>query len=114
MGLLENRQFDDADEVTDVPHGRIEVMEVGGKRVGRITYQPGWRWQSHMKPVVGGESCALHHIGVTLSGHLRVRTTDGRELDLRPGDVFVIEPGHEGWVVGDEPWVSVDFEAFKA
>jgi quercetin dioxygenase-like cupin family protein len=114
MGVLENRAFGNGDEVTTVPRGRIEVMDIAGRRVGRVTYEPGWRWQTHMKPVIGGEACPLRHVGVTISGHLHVRTNDGREVDLRPGEVFVIEPNHEGWVVGDEPWVSIDFEAFKA
>jgi quercetin dioxygenase-like cupin family protein len=114
MGQLDNRAFGDGDEVNEVPGGLIEVMEIAGQRVARITYQPGWRWQSHMKPVIGGESCPLRHIGVTTSGHLHVRTRTGQEIDLRPGEVFVIEPDHEGWVVGDEPWVSIDFEAYKA
>jgi uncharacterized cupin superfamily protein len=67
-----------------------------------------------MKPVAGGDSCQFHHVGVTMSGRLHVVTQDGQELDLGPGDVFDIPPGLDAWVVGDEPWIAVDFEAFQS
>ena len=79
-----------------------------------MTYEPGWRWSVDVKPMAGTDSCQFHHFGVTLSGRLRVQMRDGTELEIGAGDVFEIPPGHDAWVVGDEPWVSVDFEAMRA
>jgi class 3 adenylate cyclase len=77
--------------------------------VGRAIFEPGWRWSDHVKPIVGTESCQVHHIGFVVSGHLHVEMTDGASLEVVAGDAFEIPPGHDAWVVGDEPWVSVDW-----
>lgn len=79
-----------------------------------MTYEPGWRWSVDVKPIAGTQACQFHHVGVTMSGRLRVQMQDGVELEIGPGEVFEIPPGHDAWVVGDEPWVSVDFEAMRA
>jgi len=89
------------------------VVELDDRVVGRLTYEPGWRWSVDVQPLAGTVACEYHHIGVTLSGRARVQMPDGTELELAPGDVFEIPPGHDAWVVGDEPWVSVDFEAMR-
>lgn len=81
--------------------------------VGLMTYEPGWRWSADVKPIAGTDACQYHHIGYTLSGRLRVQQPDGTELEVGPGDVFEIPPGHDAWVIGDESWVSVDFEAMR-
>jgi len=78
-----------------------------------MVYEPGWRWSVDVKPLAGTDACQYHHIGVTLSGRLRAQMPDGTELEIGPGDVFEIPPGHDAWVVGDEPWVAVDFEAMR-
>jgi len=78
-----------------------------------MTYEPGWRWSTDVKPIAGTPTCQYHHVGITLEGQLRVQMPDGTELELGPGDVFDIPPGHDAWVVGDNPWVSVDFEAMR-
>lgn len=78
-----------------------------------MRYDPGWRWSKDIKPVAGTQSCQFHHVGVTLSGRLRVQMQDGVELEVGPGEVFEFPPGHDAWVVGDEPWISVDFEAMR-
>jgi class 3 adenylate cyclase len=96
-----------------MPHGKIEVVELDDRVVGRLTYEPGWRWSVDVKPIAGTNSCQFHHVGVTLGGRVRVQMEDGVELEIGPGDVFEIPPGHDAWVVGDEPWVSVDFEAMR-
>jgi class 3 adenylate cyclase len=72
-------------------------------------FEPGWRWSEHVKPIVGTESCQVHHLGYAVSGHLHVEMTDGASLEVIGGDAFEIPPGHDAWVVGDEPWVSVDW-----
>ena len=114
MAHLQRRRFTDPDDVREVPHGRIDVVELDDRVVGRMTYEPGWRWSTDVKPIAGTESCQFHHVGVTLSGVLRALMSDGTELEIGPGDVFEIPPGHDAWVVGDEPWIGVDCEAMRA
>ena len=75
----------------------------------RCTLQPGWRWSQHVRPLTRTESCQVQHIQYVLSGRLTIRMDDGSRLDLQAGDFAVIAPGHDAWVVGDEPFVAVDF-----
>ncbi len=110
---LQRRRFSEPAEVRSFPHGQVDVVELDDVVVGRMTYQPGWRWSVDVKPIAGTEQCQYHHLGVTLEGRLRVQMPDGSELELGPGDVFEIPPGHDAWVVGDSPWISVDFEAMR-
>jgi class 3 adenylate cyclase len=110
---LQRRRFSEASEVRTFPRGRVDVVELDDTVVGRMTYEPGWRWSVDVRPIAGTDLCQYHHIGVTMSGHARAQMPDGTELELAPGDVFEIPPGHDAWVVGDEPWVSVDFEAMR-
>jgi class 3 adenylate cyclase len=114
MARLQRRRFSESDDVQEIPRGRIDVVELDDRVIGRITYEPGWRWSIDMKPLAGTYRCQLHHVGVTTSGRLRIQMQDGAEMDLGPGDVFEIPPGHDAWVVGDEPWVAVDWEAMRA
>jgi class 3 adenylate cyclase len=110
---LQRRRFSEAKDVRVIPRGRIDVVELDDAVVGRMTYEPGWRWSVDVKPIAGTETCQYHHLGISLSGNLRAQMADGSELEIAPGDVFEIPPGHDAWVVGDEPWVSVDFESMR-
>ena len=110
---LQRRRFSEASDVRTIPRGRIDVVELDDTVVGRMTYEPGWRWSVDVQPIAGTDTCQYHHLGIVLSGRLRVQMPDGTELELGPGDVFEIPPGHDAWVVGDEPWVSIDFEAMR-
>lgn len=110
---LQRRRFSEPSDVRTIPRGRIEIVELDDTVVGRMTYEPGWRWSVDVRPIAGTETCQYHHLGVTQSGRLRAQMADGTELEVGPGDVFEIPPGHDAWVVGDEPWVSVDFEAMR-
>ena len=110
---LQRRRFSEPSDVRVIPRGRIDVVELDDTVVGRMTYEPGWRWSVDVRPIAGTDSCQYHHLGLVLSGRLRVEMPDGTELEVGPGDVFEIPPGHDAWVVGDEPWVSVDFEAMR-
>ena len=110
---LQRQRFTEPTDVRRFPHGQIEVVELDDTMVGRMTYEPGWRWSEDIKPIAGTDYCQFHHIGVTLSGRLRVQMPDGTELEVGPDEVFEIPPGHDAWVVGDEPWISVDFEAMR-
>jgi hypothetical protein len=104
---LVGKNFSDANEVTDLPLLREEVVEVGGFLVGRELTEPGWRWSEHAKSVLGGEWCQSRHVGVTESGRWGVQLPDGRTIEYGPGDVFEVPPGHDSWTVGDEPCVVI-------
>ena len=106
---LRRKRFDRPDEVRVVEKARVELVELGELAVGRAIFEPGWRWSEHVKPIVGTESCQVHHIGFVMSGHLHVEMTEGASLEVVGGDAFEIPPGHDAWVIGDEPWVSVDW-----
>lgn len=110
---LQRRRFSEPSAVRTIPRGRIEVVELDDTVVGKMTYEPGWRWSVDVQPIAATDSCQYHHLGVTLAGRLRAQMVDGTELEVGPGDVFEIPPGHDAWVVGDEPWVSIDFEAMR-
>jgi hypothetical protein len=79
-----------------------------------MTAQPGWRWSECIKPVVGGDSCQARHVGTVTAGRLHVEHSDGSKGDVGAGDAYVIEPGHDAWVVGDEPFVAYEFESKSA
>ena len=113
MARLQRRRFNDPVDTRVFPRGKVDVVELDDVVVGRMTYEPGWRWSVDVKPVAGTDRCMYHHLGVTLQGRLRAEMPDGTELEIGPGDVFEIPPGHDAWVVGDAPWVSVDFEAMR-
>jgi class 3 adenylate cyclase len=106
---LRRKRFDRPDETRPFEHGRVEVVELGELAIGRAIFEPGWRWSDHVKPIAGTDSCQYHHVGYVVSGALRVEMNDGASIELRPGDAYEIPPGHDAWVVGDEPWVSVDY-----
>jgi hypothetical protein len=111
---IESKSLDSPDEVRRPEKSEVEVVTVGGAQVGRFTFQPGWRWSECVKPVVGTESCQMEHLGVVLSGRLHVAHDDGSALELGPGDAYRIAPGHDGWVVGDEPFVGLEFSSADA
>jgi hypothetical protein len=102
---LTKRNFDSPDEVRVFDRGRSELVSVGELTLSRTVFEPGWRWSTSVKPLVGGESCQVRHIGYMLSGHLRTVMVDGTQLDFGPGDAVLIPAGHDGWTLGDEPAV---------
>jgi class 3 adenylate cyclase len=96
------------DDVFEAAKIRERSVQVGEQTIGRATIQPGWRWSVDLQPSVGTASCAVRHLGIALSGHFHVVMDDGRELDIGPDDVFDIPPGHDAWVIGDEPFETVE------
>jgi quercetin dioxygenase-like cupin family protein len=107
---LESKNFDSPDERRDfVAKGRLEVLHLEAGSVRRLTYEPGWRWSAHVGPLAGTATCQLVHFGVVLSGSQAILMADGTGAVLEAGDVFSIPPGHDGWTIGDEPCVVVDF-----
>jgi quercetin dioxygenase-like cupin family protein len=110
MRALAKKSLDAPDETRDLSGmGKVEVVKIGELTVSRSTFKPGWRWSEHVKPIVGGDSCQVLHHSFVISGRLGVRSNDGSEEEYRAGDVWVIQPGHDAWVVGEEPVVSLDF-----
>jgi len=107
--LTAHKGFDSPDEVREFPHGKGEILNIGGGEVGRYTLEPGWRWSEHVKPVAGTEWCEAPHFQYHLSGTIHVVMADGSEFDVGPGEISVLEPGHDAWVVGDEPVMVVDW-----
>jgi hypothetical protein len=114
MAGVEKKSFDSPDETRTPDKTTLEMINLGGATVGRGTFQPGWRWSECIRPVVGGESCQANHFGVLLSGRMGIKHEDGTEIDVVPGDVYRIMPGHDGWVVGDEPAVGIEFDSNTA
>ncbi len=114
MAGFEVRRFDAPDETRTPDKTRIDVVRMGGNTAARFTFEPGWKWSECVKPVVGTDSCQVRHIGVAQSGRLHVTHEDGTEGEIEPGETYVIEPGHDAWVVGDETFVGFEFESPSA
>ena len=92
--------------------GRLDSVNVKAGAVVRGTYLPGWQWSKHVKPLVGTESCQATHVGYVIEGRLHVVMNDGEESEIGPGDYVVIPPGHDAWVIGDEPMVMIDWKGY--
>jgi hypothetical protein len=103
------KRFDRPDETRVFEKGRFEMLGVGGMTIGRATYEPGWRWSVHVGAALGQVYCEVEHVGMVVSGSATAAMRDGRIIEMRAGDVFYIAPGHDSWVVGDEPYVSLHF-----
>jgi len=114
MPGAESRDFTVPDESRTPDKTRVDVVRLGGTTVARLTLEPGWRWSACVKPVAGTDSCQNRHVGVVSSGRLIVHHEDGTELEIQAGDAYVIEPGHDAWVVGDEAFVGYEFESTSA
>jgi class 3 adenylate cyclase len=110
---LQYKSFESSDAVRTFPHGHAELVILDDSAVGHAVYQPGWRWSTDMPGIVGTPSCQLHHLGYSVSGTMHVVLDDGEALDIPPGSVFEIPPGHDAWVVGDEPWVTVEWTSAR-
>lgn len=109
MASLRRKHLSRPDEVRQMKGGRIDFFEIGDQIVGRASFDPGWRWSVNIKPVAGTEYCDFHHMGFSVSGRVHVQHRDGAEIEIGPQEFFEIPPQHDAWVVGDEPWVSVDW-----
>jgi hypothetical protein len=110
MEKMEVKNLNSPEEVRNFDKGKLELVKIGGREIGRATFQPGWKWSTSVKPLVKTKSCEAPHFQYHVSGILRVRLDDGTEKDLKPGDVSLLPTGHDAWVVGDEPVVVVDFQ----
>ena len=110
MAATINKSFDSPEETRNVDKGKVEILDLGGVQVMRATFQPGWKWSECVKPVAGTDSCGVSHLIYTVSGRMLVRMDDGSEVEIGPGDATAIPPGHDAWIIGDEPYVGIDFQ----
>jgi quercetin dioxygenase-like cupin family protein len=101
----ETRPFEDGT-------GKVELVNLDGGPVGRATFEPGWQWSKHVKPIAGTDSCQAPHLGYFISGRMAVRMDDGEEMEFGPGDVMICPPGHDAWIVGEEACVVIDWQGF--
>ena len=107
MSGIEIRRFEQPDETRTFEHGSFELVTIGGVAIGRASYEPGWVWSEHVGKPAGEELCQVEHVGLVVSGRAAVKMTDGTEGLLTPGNLFSIAPGHDSWVIGNEPYVSL-------
>jgi hypothetical protein len=110
MAGVQALDFDSPEETRAPEKTRVDVVRVGDTTAARFAFEPGWRWSECVKPVAGTDSCQARHVGVVQAGTLCVRHDDGTEVELHPGEAYVIEPGHDAWVIGDERFVAFEFE----
>jgi quercetin dioxygenase-like cupin family protein len=114
MAGLIRKSLDSPDEVRPFEGGKgqLELVNAEGGAVGRATFQPGWKWSEHIKPIAKTESCEAAHTGYFISGRMKVVMDNGEEMEYGPGDFAVMAPGHDAWVVGNEPCVVIDWHGY--
>lgn len=110
MGTIVKKNFDNPEEIRPVDKGKIEVVNLGDTQVMRVTFDPGWRWSECIKPIADTDSCLTTHLIHVLSGKMIVKMDDGSEAEFVSGDVGYIPSGHDAWIVGNEPFVCLDFQ----
>jgi quercetin dioxygenase-like cupin family protein len=110
MATLQKKSFATPDETRTPPRTKVEVVSFGDRSVMKLTLEPGWKWSEHVKPTAGTPSCQVAHFGYVISGRMKVVMDDGAEGEAGPEDVVAIAPGHDAWIVGDEPCVMLDFQ----
>ncbi|HYJ61424.1 MAG TPA: cupin domain-containing protein [Actinomycetota bacterium] len=109
MQQTEHRGFAEPDEVRPFPHGRAEILKVGNAEIGRLVFEPGFRWSNDVRPIAGTDSCEAPHFQYHLAGRLAIRMDDGSEFVAGPGDITSLPSGHDAWVLGKEDVVVVDW-----
>ena len=114
MARLQSKPLESPDEVRPTPFGRVDIYNLDDLVIGRMVFAPGWHWLEHVQPIAGTSLCQYHHVGICVSGRLMNRLEDGTSIEIGPGQVFEIPPGHDGWVVGDEPFVAYDVAGVRS
>ena len=115
MARLQRKDLANPDEVREFPGGsRVEIFQLEDVVVGRTVWLPGWRWSKVVKEIAGTELCEYHHLGYSISGRFRVAMPDGTEMEIPPNHVYEIPAGHDAWVVGDEPWIAIDWAGMRS
>ena len=113
MGSLLSKRFEEPDELITLPLLTSQVVILGEVYLARSVHEPGWRWSEHVKPVVGTPSCQHHHPGVVVGGQMEVVTDSGARRRFGAGEALDVPPGHDAWVVGDEPLVTIEFTGVR-
>jgi hypothetical protein len=114
MAGVQARDFDSPDETRTPDKTKVDIVRMGDTTVGRFAFEPGWRWSECIKPVAGTDSCQARHVGICRSGRMAVRHDDGTEIEIGRGEAYIIEPGHDAWIVGDEGFVGYEFVSKSA
>ena len=114
MAKAETKTIDKPDNVMKMEKGSIDIVNIGGGAVARLTLEPGWEWQKHEKPLVDTEWCEAPHFFYLTQGKLHIKMRDGDEFDLKAGDIIALPAEHDGWVVGDEAVVGIDWSGCTA
>lgn len=109
MTKAECKNFKNADETRTFDNGKVELLKIGNGTVGKLTLQPGWRWSKDVKPIAKTEWCEAPHFQYVVSGRMGVKMADGTEFETGPGEVSTLPSGHDAWVIGNEPVVSIDW-----
>jgi len=110
---MQKKSMKSPDEIRSFDKGKVELANVGDASIGRAYFEPGWSWEKCVKPIAKTESCQAPHTQYIISGRIRIKMDDGSEEEFGPGDVGYVPPGHNAWVVGNEPLVAVDFTGMK-
>lgn len=106
---IQKKSMNSPDETRSFEKGKILLTNIGNTSIGKMTLEPGWTWEKCVKPIAKTESCEITHTQYVESGRIRVRMNDGAEEEYGPGDVAYIPAGHSAWVVGEEPYVGIEF-----
>ena len=109
MAVAERKDFNASDETRTFEKGKVDLINIGGGVVGRLTLEPGWRWSLHVKPIANTEWCEAPHFQYHLTGRIGIKMQDGTELEVGPGEVTALPQDHDAWVVGNEPVVLIDW-----
>jgi quercetin dioxygenase-like cupin family protein len=114
MAQMTRKSLDTPDETRQFADGKGKLELINGEKgpVGRATFEPGWRWSLHVKPIAKTDSCEAAHLGYFVSGRMHVAMDDGEEAEYGPGDYAVIPPGHDAWIIGNEPCTFIDWQGF--
>lgn len=114
MNTIALKNFLTADEVRTLPKTKIEIVNLGDSSFMRATFEPGWKWSECVKPTVQTDTCQTSHVNYVLTGRMTILMDDGTQKEMKAGDMAVIPPGHDAWVVGNEPCTLLDFNAAKS
>ncbi|TFD16187.1 cupin domain-containing protein [Cryobacterium sp. TMT4-10] len=114
MNKLQVKPLDAPDERRTPEKTHLDLNRLGEYTIGRMTMEPGWSWSECIKPVVQTESFRLPHVGYCVSGSLETVLDDGTRSTITAGDSYTIPPGHDAHVVGEEPWVAIEFASAEA
>jgi quercetin dioxygenase-like cupin family protein len=114
MAGLVRKSFDSPEETRQFEQhkGKLDLVNIDAGAVGRATFEPGWQWSAHVKPIAQTNSCQASHMGYCVSGRMVIVMDDGEKQEYQPGDFMIAPPGHDAWVVGDEPCVVLDWQGF--